>query len=71
MDTALVIGALLGTQVNREVSIVNSFELIVQTQVNECNNKGEIKDMVVDLEFLDTRIEQCVSCVLWKRVKYG
>lgn len=60
-----MIGALLGTESNREVAIVNSFELIYHPSAMS----GEDVDMsgsgssgakyVLDTDFLETRKDQC------------
>ena len=64
--TAVVFGALLGNQTNREVSIVNSFELILEN-INESEDvtmseSSETRKITLDVEFLLTRREQCSSC---------
>jgi COP9 signalosome complex subunit 6 len=61
-----VIGALLGTQVNREVSVVNSFELtyssrntvadVVMSEGSAASNMGRY---VIDNDFFEKRKEQC------------
>jgi len=58
-----VIGALLGTQSNREVSIVNSFELIY----GESSDEGDVAmgegsvpaRLKLNAEFLENRKDQC------------
>ncbi|CAD6564077.1 MAG: hypothetical protein TREMPRED_003183, partial [Tremellales sp. Tagirdzhanova-0007] len=55
-------GALLGNQTNREVSIVNSFELILEN-INESEDvtmseSSETRKITLDVEFLLTRREQ-------------
>lgn len=63
-----MIGALLGTESNREIAIVNSFELIYHPSVMS----GEDVDMsdsgssggkyVLNTDFLETRKDQCEFC---------
>jgi COP9 signalosome complex subunit 6 len=61
-----VIGALLGTQANREVSIVNSFELTYSCRDGNGDvdmTADSVRDghgrYTLDREFFETRREQC------------
>lgn len=51
-----MLGALLGSRENRQVSVVNSFELVLFT---EPNVTGEHSSWPVDREFFETRKAQC------------
>ena len=73
-----MIGALLGTQSNRDVSIVNSFELILGGGDNAENGDVDMGDQTegasvpapvlgpedLNLEFLERRRDQCMSTLL-------
>ena len=65
MASLSVFGALLGTQSNREISIVNSFELIRETSDESgdvtMGESSENKKMMLNTEFLENRKEQCKS----------
>lgn len=67
----IVMGALLGTESNREVSIVNSFELIYHPSATsnedvEMNDSGSARSKyVLDTDFLEARKEQCESYSLF------
>lgn len=54
-----VIGALLGTQTNREISIVNSFELTFAGDDGDVDMAGT--GLTVNSEFVETRKDQCMS----------
>jgi len=65
-----VIGALLGTQSGREVSIANAFELVAKRGGEEPKDEpmdgtsgtstaAVEGDITVDMDFLETRQEQC------------
>jgi hypothetical protein len=56
MLTLTVLGALLGSRENQQVSVVNSFELVLFT---EPDVTGEQSSWPVDREFFDTRKAQC------------
>lgn len=66
-----MIGALLGAESNREVSIVNSFELIYHPSAAsnedvEMNDSGSARSKyVLDTDFLEARKEQCESYSLF------
>jgi len=52
----IVIGALLGSRENRQISIVNSFELVLHTEPDTGN---EHPLWPIDREFFQTRQAQC------------
>lgn len=67
-----VLGALLGTQSGREVSIINSFELsasggggggggVGDVLMDESieGNSNRTEEVLVDMDFLERRREQC------------
>lgn len=62
-------GALLGTQSNRDLSIINSFELVyatVQAGEDDVSMEGDVRaqsngKLTLDTEFLETRKDQCES----------
>ena len=58
-----MIGALLGTQSNREVSVVNSFELIYAASDGDADvavgDSSESRKMSLNTEFLENRKDQC------------
>ena len=68
-----MVGALLGTQVNRDISIVNSFEILLKSSESATRGEGsgdvDMSDTALtqanagkyalDLEFYETRKEQC------------
>jgi COP9 signalosome complex subunit 6 len=69
-DANIVIGALLGSQANREVSIINSFELTYVGQNGQTSGAGDDGDVQMDTgtiaekgkldaEFLENRKDQC------------
>jgi len=66
-----VFGALLGTQSNRDLSIINSFELIyttTQAGEDDVSMEGDVSPqsngkLTLDTEFLETRKDQCESFV--------
>ena len=63
----LVFGALLGTQSNREVSIVNSFELVFDSESDvEMGDNGDRRKL--NAEFFETRKEQC-DCSLKAKLR--
>ncbi len=64
----IVIGALLGTQSGREVSIVNSFEIaasvggsgdVVMDGSGVDSSRNGNGEVVVDMDFFERRREQC------------
>lgn len=56
-----VIGALLGTQAGREVSIVNTFDLVLlPSSGDDVSMEGDAKQGSIDLEFLEMRKDQCM-----------
>ena len=68
MMCQLVLGALLGTQSNRDVSIVNSFELVYETtgddvemsdQPTLSSSSVSSRKNKIKVEFLEQRKEQC------------
>lgn len=58
-----MIGALLGNQSNREVSIVNSFELILgnddENEEVTMSESSETREITLNTEFFENRKEQC------------
>lgn len=57
-----VVGALLGTQSGREVSITNSFEIALMDAGDvDMDTEGKTNAFNVDTDFLETRREQCTS----------
>lgn len=59
-----VIGALLGSRENRQVSVINSFELVLFT---EPDITGDQASWPVDGEFFEIRKAQCKIGVTYER----
>jgi hypothetical protein len=58
-----VIGALLGSRENRQISIVNSFELVLLT---EPDGENEHPLWPIDRDFFQTRQAQCEAGIVVK-----
>jgi COP9 signalosome complex subunit 6 len=66
----VVIGALLGTQNGRDIEIVNTFELVLEGELNAANDSSvppEATVLQIDHGFLTTRRDQCESTsIMWR-----
>lgn len=54
-NETVVVGGLLGTQTGRDIEIMNSFEIVVNSATDADGNE----ELKVDHEYFTTRREQC------------